>query len=259
MSLTKWSETLPDDNGFAGDGDDEIVAAKAGMKERLELDHQFSGELDPLEGDCDGYHKKLTMKAQPSDPTPLTGAGVLYTKLVDDVVELFFKDETTGVVNQLTEQGVLSLNTLANSININNFGFTGKPGVNILRLAKLNTTGSNYSKTYRLYYPAELGVVSSGDLLEAFSDSSPARFQPRFLFPGKYRFKFDVVNVTSGKSIHLYIYYTPLNGTEISIIKIEAIKGNKSLPYPDHFDVTFTIRPFLFMGETLEGLLEEVV
>jgi hypothetical protein len=34
-------------------------------------------------------------------------------------VELFFMDETTGVVNQLTEQGVLSLNTLQNDLDGN--------------------------------------------------------------------------------------------------------------------------------------------
>ena len=119
MSLTAWNEDIPSDNNLAGEGNDEIASLKARVKERLELDHQFSGELDPLEGDCDGYHKKITLKALDDDPTPLTGTGMLYTKDVDGIIELFFKDATSGVVNQLTEQGVLSLNTLANDINGN--------------------------------------------------------------------------------------------------------------------------------------------
>jgi len=117
--MNTWDNTLPEDTGFAGDGDDEIRLLKADLKDRMGMDHHFGGELDPLKGDCEGYHKKVTMKVLDADPTPLTGTGVIYTKLVDDVVELFFMDETTGVVNQLTEQGVLSLNTLQNDLDGN--------------------------------------------------------------------------------------------------------------------------------------------
>jgi hypothetical protein len=117
--IQAWDETKPDDNGLAGDGDDEIKGLKARVKERMELDHHFAGELDPLEGDCDGYHKKVTLQKLAEDPTPLTGTGVIYTKEVDGIIELFFVDEVSGVVNQLTEQGVLSLNTLQNDIDGN--------------------------------------------------------------------------------------------------------------------------------------------
>ena len=119
MSLTAWNETIPNDNNLAGEGDDEIVSLKARVKERLELDHNFAGELDPLGGGCDGYHKKVTLQKLTEDPTLMSGTGMLYTKDVDGIIELFFKDATSGVVNQLTEQGVLSLNTLANDINGN--------------------------------------------------------------------------------------------------------------------------------------------
>ena len=261
MGLTEWSETLPNDNGFAGDGDDEIVAAKAGIKERLELDHQFSGELDPLEGDCDGYHKKLTMKAQSSDPTPLTGAGVLYTKLVDDVVELFFKDETTGVVNQLTEQGVLSLNTLANNINLNDFGFTGKSISNIITIATLNTSQADYRKTYDLYYPAEILISeTTGSKQETFSTSIAGNYQPRFLMPGRYRFYFknDSENIASTffRTNYLYVEYLTMQGIYYDIIKLLSAKSGSS--FPAHFNTTFAIKPFLFTGDSLSGLLEEV-
>lgn len=160
-----WNETLPDDNGLAGDGDDEIVSLKARVKERMELDHHFSGELDPLEGDCDGYHKKITLKALDDDPTPLTGTGVIYTKEVDGIIELFFMDEATGVVNQLTEQGVLSLNTLANDLDINNKSFMNIPTKEFsdtdgLVLSK-NTAGTVYIEIKR---PCSLKIktINSG-------------------------------------------------------------------------------------------------
>ena len=125
MTTRTWDTTTPADTGYAGDGDDEIRNTKVDLKERLELDHYMDGELDPLEGDCDGYHRKATLYAQATDPTPLTGTGVIYTKIVDGVTELFFRDATTGTINQLTENGVLSLNTLANDIDANGYGITG--------------------------------------------------------------------------------------------------------------------------------------
>lgn len=131
MSLIAWNEDIPSDNNLAGEGDDEIVSLKARVKERLELDHHFSGELDPLEGDCDGYHKKVTLQKLSADPTPLTGTGVLYTKEVDGIIELFFVDAVSGVVNQLTEQGVLSLNTLQNDIDGNEKNITGLGALSI--------------------------------------------------------------------------------------------------------------------------------
>lgn len=125
MTTRTWDTTTPADTGFAGDGDDRIRDLKVDLKERLKLDHYMDGELDPLEGDCDGYHRKATLYAQATHPTPLTGTGVIYTKVVDGVTELFFRDATTGTINQLTENGVLSLNTLANDINANGHGITG--------------------------------------------------------------------------------------------------------------------------------------
>lgn len=125
MTTRTWDTTIPADTGYAGDGDDRIRDTKVDLKERLELDHYMDGELDPLEGDCDGYHRKATLYAQATDPTPLTGTGVIYTKVIDGVTELFFRDATTGTINQLTENGVLSLNTLANDIDADGHGITG--------------------------------------------------------------------------------------------------------------------------------------
>lgn len=63
--------TEPTDNNFAGDGDDKIVENQKATKERLELDHWMSGNLDTNESNAEGRHKKVTMKALSADPTLL--------------------------------------------------------------------------------------------------------------------------------------------------------------------------------------------
>ena len=121
-----WDATIPLDTELAGDGDDAIRELKVDLKERLEQDHQMGGIIDPLEGDCEGYHKKLTLYPLESDPSIVTGAGIVYSKLVDGVIELFWMDDD-GLVNQLTENGVIKLNTLQNDIDAN-----GKKIINVL-------------------------------------------------------------------------------------------------------------------------------
>ena len=113
-----WDTTIPLDTELAGDGDDEIRDLKVELKEHLEQDHQMGGVRDPLQGDCEGYHKKLTLYPLSTDPTVVVGAGIVYTKIIDSVIELFFMDDA-GTINQLTENGVIKLNTLANNINAN--------------------------------------------------------------------------------------------------------------------------------------------
>ncbi|GEM_PF-3469505 len=113
-----WDVTIPGDNELAGDGDDEIRTLKSELKEHFEQDHHMSGVLDPLEANCDGYHNKVTLYPLESDPSIITGAGIVYSKIVDGVIELFWMDDD-GLVNQLTENGVIKLNTLQNDINAN--------------------------------------------------------------------------------------------------------------------------------------------
>jgi len=122
----------PTNNNFTGDGDDKIVENQVDLKQRLELDHNMDGILNTALPTADGYHKKVTMKAltqAAEHPTPLTGSGVIYTKEVDGIIELFFKESSTGVANQLTENGVINLNTLQNDIDGNGKDITGLDNV----------------------------------------------------------------------------------------------------------------------------------
>jgi len=57
------------------------------------------------------------------------GYGVVYTKDVDGITELFFIEADTGFANQLTENGVINLNTLQNNIDGNGKDITGLDNV----------------------------------------------------------------------------------------------------------------------------------
>ena len=120
-----WSVTTPADTELAGEGDDELIKAKIDLKERIAVDHYMDGILDPLEANCDGYHKKVTLHALSSDPTPPEGAGIVYTKLVDSIEELFFIDSATETPNQITENGVLGSNIMTQDLDANDFKISG--------------------------------------------------------------------------------------------------------------------------------------
>lgn len=119
-----WDVTTPLDTELAGEGDDEIRALKSELKEHLEQDHHMAGILDPLQGNCDGYHNKVTLYPQESDPVIPSNAGVVYTKLIEGVQELFFKDGATETVGQITENGFLSLLQMIHNIDGNSFNLT---------------------------------------------------------------------------------------------------------------------------------------
>lgn len=132
--LQIWDKTIPADTELAGDGAKEIRTLKVDLEDHLKQDHQMNDIVDPLQANCSGYHSKVTMYPLDDDPIVPVGAGVVYCKVIDGVQELFFIDESTGTVNQLTENGVISLNTLQNNINGN--------GKNITGLNALTATGN---------------------------------------------------------------------------------------------------------------------
>jgi hypothetical protein len=143
MTTRVWDITTPADTDFIGEGDDALRNLKVDIKERIEIDHWFDNVTDPNQGNCDGYHKKVTLLARETAPANVVGAGLVYTKVVDGVVELFYKDDA-GTENQLTENGVIKLNTLQNDINGN--------GKNITNLGVVNAGVVN------------AGVVNAGEL-----------------------------------------------------------------------------------------------
>lgn len=86
--------TDPADSGYAGDGGQEIREFKEDVEQRMQLDHYWDSATDTALPEADGYHKQVTLKALLSSPTPLSGAGVLYTQTSNGVVDLFYKNST---------------------------------------------------------------------------------------------------------------------------------------------------------------------
>lgn len=115
----KWDVTKPEDISLMGKGAEEIRKLKEDIQDHLIRDHQMNDVVDPLQGDCSGYHNKVTFYPLDDDPIVPLGAGVTYCKVIDGVQELFFIDSENGIVNQLTENGVISLNTLQNDLDGN--------------------------------------------------------------------------------------------------------------------------------------------
>ena len=104
MSHTRdWNESLPAGSDVISHGDDEIRATKLDIRERMAVDHIWNDSTT-----TDGYHKKVTLKEQSSDPTTLTDYGILYTKDVNGITELFYKD-SSGNIKQLTTGGKLNV------------------------------------------------------------------------------------------------------------------------------------------------------
>ena len=96
-TLQTYSTTTPLDTELEGDGALELRKYSERFKERFELDHNMDGYLDTDLASCDGYHKKVTMAVQSSDPSAMTGAGVLYTKTASGTQGLYFRN-SAGIV-----------------------------------------------------------------------------------------------------------------------------------------------------------------
>ena len=86
-----------------------IRLLKAALQERLNPDHYFEKSGDTVDDDTKvGYHRKATLMKLDADPTAVTDMGILYTKDVDGVPELFFLDENGVSPIQITSGGLLN-------------------------------------------------------------------------------------------------------------------------------------------------------
>jgi len=114
MGFTKsWDESTPQGTDAHSVVDDKIREFKYGIRERLAVDHDFrddeSGSEDTITPDGTiGYHKKVTLTERSSNPSNVSNTGILYTKDVSGVTELFYID-SGGNVKQLTTGGKLNV------------------------------------------------------------------------------------------------------------------------------------------------------
>ena len=93
-------EAVPANSEQANLGAQRIREVKIDVRERMAVDHVWSGSAD------DGKHNQVTLKQLASDPVAAAGFGFVYTKDVGGTTELFFRDSAAGTT-QLTSGGTL--------------------------------------------------------------------------------------------------------------------------------------------------------
>lgn len=99
-----YDKTAPADTEKVGLGAAEIRRVKNDVKERLAVDHYFDGELNNALSACEGRHEAVRFNAI-SDPTAMSGAGIIYTKESPNKV-LNYRDASGSVVN-LVNNGII--------------------------------------------------------------------------------------------------------------------------------------------------------
>jgi hypothetical protein len=98
-------EGLPPDTEQRSNGATRIRNLKVDIRQRLAVDHSTLGDAN------DGVHLQVSMHWQAATPPLPTAGGILYSKLVNGINELFwmnvFLQET-----QITTGGVVNINNL---------------------------------------------------------------------------------------------------------------------------------------------------
>lgn len=97
-----WDETKPAGSRNLNLGDDDIREFKQQVRERADVDGYFPSADD---GNT-GYHRKVTLMMQASDPAQVASALILYAKTVGSYQEIFSRHENAAL-QQLTLNGKL--------------------------------------------------------------------------------------------------------------------------------------------------------
>jgi|GEM_PF-3190050 len=102
--MSGWNKNQPGNVKFAI-GRQQILDNNDALEEALSRDHNFPGtySVDAGEHNKITFHQPLT-----SDPANQTHKGFLYSKLVNNVIELFFEDENGNII-QLTSGGKINV------------------------------------------------------------------------------------------------------------------------------------------------------
>lgn len=99
-----WSETVPDTDEAATDGESRIRELKKQVREVITVDHKMDASGN---GDDWGRHEKVTMEEQAVVPTTVATACIFYCKDAGGgIIEIFCKD-AAGNDFQVTDGGAL--------------------------------------------------------------------------------------------------------------------------------------------------------
>lgn len=109
-----FGANLPIDTDRAGDWPTDSDEFKDDISQRLTLDHFMDNVLTEGAANQDGRHRQVTLKER-TKPTEIADAGIVYTKDVSGVTELFFVDSAGNEV-QLTDEGKLNSTSFENIV-----------------------------------------------------------------------------------------------------------------------------------------------
>lgn len=135
-----WNETTPPGSENPQQGDDRIREHKRAVRERLAADHHFeSTETIPFgnAGSEIGFHKKVTLIEQASDPTTLENEMALYCKDNGGAPEAYIRPQSNGTPFQLTKSGKL----LHNAVILPEQGSSPSTGANEIALYSKDVSG----------------------------------------------------------------------------------------------------------------------
>lgn len=102
-----FGSSLPETTDIVGNFSSEVSDFSDDVSQRLTLDHYMDGVLTDGAANQDGRHRQVTMKELSANPGTLANTGTVFTKEVDSVTELHYKDDSGDVV-QITSGGKLN-------------------------------------------------------------------------------------------------------------------------------------------------------
>lgn len=107
MHTRAWDTTSPDDSRLAGSGGEELRNIKTDIKERLAVNHNMGGELNPDEINVDGAHSIITLAPQPAPSIVPDGGCILQCTTKDGLPELCKYHGNPAVEVQITKNNGL--------------------------------------------------------------------------------------------------------------------------------------------------------
>ncbi len=88
----EFLKDTPAGTSLAGSGPSVIQEKLKALQERMALDHFWGEETDTTKFECDGYHKKISLTTESHTMTPISDAGIVFSKFYFGNPELHYCD-----------------------------------------------------------------------------------------------------------------------------------------------------------------------
>ncbi len=234
-----WDVTIPRDTELAGNGDDEIRTLKSELKEHLEQDHFMDGVIDPLQGNCDGYHRKITLFPQEAPVSIPAGAGILQTTLKNTQPELCFYKNQNGIVEiQITKDGALNLDgfLLRNTATL-----AEAEGASIIKSFSPNQQSVTLSANKKMFVLVDFLIISAQSVGSGLDRAGYVKYNDITLF--------SCTGNLSSRTPHP-LYGTYVNGCNYLLFMNPSETFTFSFITPGIRTTQYQQQPGMFIGST---------